>query len=126
MPISDRKLARLGREYQQVHEQIKALEVRKKEISVKVLAELDRRGTRAIEADGVRVSAVRQTTVAYDPDQALEVLGTRKFKKIVKTVVDPALIAAAQQAGDLTVEQIASFSSVVPKSAYISIGAVSE
>lgn len=126
VPISDRKLARLGREYQQVSEQIKALEARKTEIKNTVLAELDRRGTKAIEADGVRVSSVRQTTVVYDASLAREVLGSAKFKKIVKTVVDPALIAAMQQRGEVTVEKVAEFSSVVPKSAYIAVGQASE
>lgn len=126
MALSDRKLARLGREYDVLHQQIKSLEEQKRAISQKVIAELDRRGTKAIEADGVRVSVVRQQSVVYNTDMAKEVLGPRLFKKVQKVVVDPGALAAAQQAGDVSVEQVAEFSSLVPKSAYISIGAVKE
>jgi hypothetical protein len=126
MPLSDAKLARLGKKYDALKEQIKALEAEKAKISTAVIKELDRRGTKAIECDGTRVSIVRQTTTQYNIDLAREVLPAAVFKKVVKTVLDPALVAQQQQAGKITVEDAAEFATVITKAPYISVGSASE
>lgn len=122
MALSDKKLAALGEKYRAIQEQIKSLDADRKEISAKVIAELERRGTKAIEHDGVRVSIVQQSTTNYSIEAAREVLPRTVFKKVTKTALDTTAIAQQVSAGVIEPETLAAFATVSQKAPYIAVG----
>lgn len=126
MAISDAKLASLGKKYNDLQAQIKALEADKKEISGKVIAELGRRGTKAVEHGGFRVSIVQQSTTSYHVEAAREVLPARIFKKVQKVTIDAGLLSQQVQAGEVSPEQVAEIATVSLKAPYIAVGVANQ
>jgi hypothetical protein len=126
MPLSDAKLAQLGRKYSRLTDEIKALEADKKEISQRVIRELERRGTKAVENDGIRVSIVQQSTTNYSLEAARDALPARVFKKVLKMSIDAGLLSQQVQAGVVTPEQVAEIATVTPKAPYIAVGSATE
>lgn len=119
MAISDARLAKMAEEYSELRGRAKALEAKANKRKEKILKELERRGTKAIETDEVRITRAQKNTVIYDPDALKERLGSSRFTRITKRVVDKELLAAAVQAGKVKVKDVEACSEVKPNAPYI-------
>lgn len=119
--MSDRELARLAQEHKEIKNRIKALEAKAGKRKDVILAELERRGLKAIETEEVRVTMVQRTVVNYHVDQLKERLGPSKFKRITKPVVDKDALAEAVQQGKVNMEDVDACSSLQYQAPYITV-----
>ena len=74
MAMSDRRLVQLGKERDDLASQIKELEEKKQALDTKIIAELDRRGTKTLISGGVQVTRAANSYTRYDYDGIMGVL----------------------------------------------------
>lgn len=122
MALSDRKLAELGQEYDALGDRINKLKGKREIIAGKVIAEMERRGTKALEANGIRVSVAQNSTVRYNLDKLRRLLSKKQLTAITTEVVDKEKLAQAVQDSVVELKDIEKASEVSWASPYIRIG----
>jgi hypothetical protein len=119
-------MAQYAREYDELKQKIKALEVKADKRKNAILDEMERRGTIAIEHEGARISYVVNESVRYSIEALKEKLAPSLFRAITKPVVDPAALSAKVQAGAITQDTVAACSSLHTSAPYIRVSFNSE
>lgn len=116
--MNDKRLAELAERYSDA----KRVEAESKEaasaLGRQLNAEMQRRGTKGIVTGGWKITRVTPETVVYDEGQLRRRL-KGKFVLVTKQVVDPALISAAIQEGEISPTLVNKCSTVVPKASYV-------
>lgn len=120
VPVTDRKLAALGKAYEKVRLQVKELEAEQEGYKKLILGELGRRGTKAIEAAGVKVTRVEQGMTSYSYDLLREAIGKRAGR-YRKREVDVAALSRAVQSGDVPTDIIDQITITGTKAPYVSV-----
>jgi transposase len=99
--------------------EIAALAAKVKKIDEKIIAELDRRGTRQFENDGWKVTLTVGTTTSYNFDALERKLGAEKAALYQLRAVDVSKLSQAVQARDVKASVVAAIQSSTPKAPYI-------
>lgn len=121
--LTDSRLAELA----QRHKELKAKEAKFKadaeKIQGKVIKEMTRRGTKAIEHQGskeiVRVTVVQQESVDIDFEKLKHRLKPNHARKVTKEVLDIAALQQLVQSGKVSPATVAACSEVTPKKPYM-------
>lgn len=126
MALSDRKLNELAKK----HMELKSREAKAKadalKIQGRIVKELKRRGTKALETEDVRITVVAPEQVEYDPEELQASLSPSKFRKITERVINKTALSREVQAGRIDGELVAKCSKVNYKSPYIRVSGRSE
>ena len=102
MSISDRRMATLGRKLKDLQEQVKPLEDEISDIKRQITDELERRGTKMILHDGVRITYRRNDYVNYDEAKLKRLLRRRpEVLKRVFSALDKNALGAEVQEGEI-------------------------
>lgn len=107
MAMTDRRLAQLGRMRDEASKAEKDSKAKRQELDAKIIAELDRRGTKTITAMGVKVTKSAQTRKWYDWDYLAERLPAKQMRRIQKRAVDNERLAEALQDNSIDAAVIA-------------------
>lgn len=99
--LSDSRIMELAAEVKAIETEISARTAEILKRKTKIIAEMERRGTKAIEHGGKRITYVQSTSVIYDEDRILAGLTPKKVEKITKRVMDRGLLLAAVQNGTI-------------------------
>lgn len=121
--MEDREMFRLVAERQEILERIEALQARADKRKERVIAEMERRGIKALESDKFRVSFVQQEKVDYSLDALKESLTPALFRRITKPVVDREALSGMVQMGKIPAETVADCSTVTTSKPYIVVKA---
>jgi hypothetical protein len=100
--MKDSTLAELGRRYVDLNKEISELTGDKEIIKDKILAEMERRNTKAIETGGVRVTYAQGHSTKYDVEGLRAALSKPQWMKISERVLDKAKLLAALQSGSVS------------------------
>jgi hypothetical protein len=119
MALSDRKLAELAKERDTLDARIKKLTASKKKRDQAIIKELERRGTKALDVAGVKITKVQGEIVEYDYDELKDVLGAAKFRAITKPVLDKDLLAKAVAKNRVELATVNSCATIRLKAPYI-------
>lgn len=118
-PMEDREMFRLLQERQEILERIEALQARADKRKEKIVAEMERRGIKALENDKFRVSYVQQERVDYSLDALKNSLTPALFRRITKPVVDREALSGMVQMGKVSAEVVADCSTITTSKPYI-------
>lgn len=114
--LSDAEIVELWEEREAIRLRVKKLQALQAKRDQAILAELDIRGTHAIENGGHRVTRVQNETVSYDGWGIVKKLRQKRRRdvadRLIKEVVDNSALAAELQAGNIDPSLVAEFSSV--------------
>jgi hypothetical protein len=124
--MSTARLMKMCEKYYHAHRALKDAEADKETLSPKIITELKRRGTKALDAMGWKVNHVVQMMTVYDTDEARRRLTKAKFMAVTERVVTSDAVAAALSEGKITERELARFSKRVPKSSYILVNPASD
>lgn len=124
--MSDTKLFRLAKKQKEAKQAETQAKSEAEALSKQIIPELQARGTKAIEGAGVRVNMVSGSYTSYDLDEAREVLGAKRFKRVTKVVVDADAMKAAIDDGTITARELAQFATNTPKAPYILVSYVAD
>lgn len=116
--MTDAKLAELATKFKQLKAEEDEAQAARKLVGDKLVAEMERRGTRGILTGGWKVTLVSPETIVYDEARLKRKLGT-KFRSITSLVVDKNKIGAAVQEGLVSMRAIEQCSTVVAKASYV-------
>jgi hypothetical protein len=117
--MTTRRLMNLVAKYHDAHKQFKDAEAEKKVLAGKIIPELKRRGTKAMEAMGWKVTHVTQRETVYDTHVAKTVLTKRQYMRCSERIVTGQAVAQALSDGIVTPEEVAQFSERRDKASYI-------
>ncbi len=118
MPLNDRKLVEKAGEIKDLQARIDKLKEKADTLKTQVANELDRRGTKMIEAGGYRITLVQNEYVKYDVDALAGEVTPSKLKKVTQRVIDKAKLSLAVQAGEIDPEVVAKCSEVTYSKAF--------
>lgn len=124
--MTTRRLIGLCKKYYEAHQTHKTAEADKKALGEKIIPEMKRRGTKAMEAMGWKVTHVEQFYTVYDTLEAKRVLTREQFMAVTERVVTADSVASALSEGIIKPRQLAKFSSRKPKSSYVLVNPVQE
>jgi hypothetical protein len=125
MPITDEKMVEYWQEREKWRLRAQKASKRQSEIDTKLIAEFERRGTKAIEHGGVRVTYVAAETVVF-PEEKVRARFRRSSKlrevlaRCTKEVLDTKALASEVQAGNIPAAVIAEVSEIKPSRPYVS------
>lgn len=121
--MTDKKLFALAAKQKQAKEQIKTLEKDAETYSQQIIAELQRRGVKALESenDGIRINKTEGEFTTYDVEAAEETLTPAMFKRVTKRVIDPAALTEAITAGKIKARDLKKFATTASKKPYITV-----
>jgi hypothetical protein len=108
----------MAQEVEELNGRISALSAKVTKRKAAIITEMERRGTRAIEHDGRRLTYVQSETVVYDEDRILAGLSPAKREKVVRKVLDKGLLLAAVQAGTIKATFVTAHTSVRSNNPY--------
>lgn len=121
MALSDRKLFRLGRQYKEAQAEETAAKAAKETIRDKVVPELNRRGVKALEGEGVRINKTDPEETVYNVDKAADTLDDEVFDYITEVKIVPARVSECLADGRIKPKQLRKFAKVHPKASYITV-----
>lgn len=101
MALTDRSMAKLGKDREALKEEIKALNAEVAVIDRKLIAEFERRGTESLVSGGVKVSKVTGESVVYHQDEIMKDLPPRLLKLATQHVLDMGLVSGLVQEGKI-------------------------
>lgn len=126
MPYSDAKLATLAKKREVLDDEVKELKKKIAALDGKIIPEMQRRGTRMFESNGVKVTLTEGSTKSFDWEEFVAEVGPTKARKVQKDDLDAAKAAREVQAGRLTVADIERHTTYTPKAPYITVTAARE
>jgi len=116
--LTDKELATLARKREAVKEEMAELQDKYDKFSDKILTELEKRGTKAIEHDGVRIAYVQGKSTIYNFDAMKKSLPTPLLKKITKEVLDTSALQEMVQKGKISPAKLAKFTEIRENAPY--------
>lgn len=117
--MSTKRLMRLAAKYNAAHLREKEAKGEKATLADKIIPELKRRGTKALDAMGWKITHVEQKETRYNESDARRLLTPKQFKAITEPRITADLVNAALSDGIIKPKDLAKFSKRVPKSSYI-------
>lgn len=117
--MSTGRLMNLVAKHADAHKREKDAKADKETLAGKIIPELKRRGTKALDAMGWKVTHVEQKMTVYSTEDAKASLTKRQFMAVTERVVTHDAVTQALSDGVITPRQLAKFSKRVPKSSYI-------
>lgn len=117
----DRELAKMGKEYDDIAIRIKKLKAMQEKRKMRIIAELEARGTDALEANGVRVTRVQSQTVKYDDAAIVRALTREQRKAVMVRSLDISALSRAVQAGTVDGAIIDRYSTIHLNAPYIAV-----
>lgn len=121
MPLSDLKLRELAVKADEVDQHIKELKKRKEKLQSRIIRELDRRGTRMIEINGVKITRVSNPITTYDWRALVRTIGKERARRIQAKQPDKAALAREVQAGRIAAEDVAACSSTAYSKPWVNV-----
>lgn len=118
MALTDRRVVQLAKQKKQAQQERDDAEARKKELDGKLCAELTRRGTKTLEAGGVKVTHVQQFRTVYDYEAFAAELTPRVLHSLKPDTIDATKLAQAIAAGKVDPLFAAQHSREVPTADY--------
>jgi hypothetical protein len=119
MALSDRRLAELSRQYLDLKRQQGDIKKQMSKISDKIIAEMDRRGTRLIENLGMRITLTRTEVTTYDYEGLLFALGQQKVNRLRPQSIDAGALAREVTTGRIDLAVVEPHTIVRVNSPYI-------
>lgn len=119
-PIKDKKLVEMAKARETLRLRKKDLESEIEKLDKPILAELARRGTKSIEAAGVKVTKVEQPWTSYSYEILKQVLG-KKAGRYRKKEVDVTALSQAIQAGEVPASVLEEITLTGLKAPYVSV-----
>lgn len=119
--MKDRDLMKIVEEREHLREQLAKAEAKEKKMTARIVAEMERREIRALEAGTFRVSYVAPQVVEINFDKLRTKLTPPLLKKVTKLVLDKDALADQVQAGKIPQSLVSRYSSVVPRAPYIRV-----
>ena len=117
--MTTKRLMRLAAKYHDAHRREKDAKGEKETLAAKIIPELKRRGTKALDAMGWKLTHVEQMETRYNEADARRVLTKRQFDAITEPRITADLVNAALADGVIKPKHLAKFSKRVPKSSYV-------
>lgn len=124
--MSTKRLMRLAARYHDAHEREKDAKGEKTTLATKIIPELKRRGTKALDAMGWKITHVEQKETRYSEEDARRVLTKKQFDAITEPRITAELVNAALADGIIKPKHLAKFSKRVPKSSYVLVNPSSD
>lgn len=125
-PLTDARIADLGRRRDELKQQIAPLEQSVKDIDAELLAEFARRGTKSIDHAGVTVTRKASTRSRWLVDVAKTILRPGIFRSVSRTELDGDAVKAAHRAGRITDDQLAAIRVQNESAPYIVVSIVND
>jgi hypothetical protein len=122
--IPDTRLAEMAREREEMKAKLASLNKDLLKLDEKILKEMERRNTRIIESDGVRITYVQAERTVYDWEGLKPRLRPAQRVLCVKEVFDQRGLAAAVQEGQIDIALVSEFSEVKKNAPYINVSEV--
>lgn len=116
--LSDRRLIELALENEAEQNRIDKLQSKLNANKVKVITELEARGTASLDNGGWRVTGVWSESTTYDKEGLRAELTNEQRKRVEIKVVDMKLVSQEVQAGRLDAKVVKKYTTVAPKKAY--------
>lgn len=123
VPMSDRKMARLALEAQELAAEAARLQAEAREKKQQVQDEMVRRGLRAVEGNGVRVTLVEPEGVTWDVQKLESKIPAKLWKDLHTPVLDWEKVSEAVSEGRLRPNIVDACTEVEAKTPYIRITA---
>lgn len=119
--LTDQALATKATRYRELKAQASDLEAQAQAVQIELLHELDRRGADRVDLGGLKVSAITSTRTTYDTDKAKASLPAAVFRRITTVVVTKLALRAEVEAGRVSEDDVAAFSTETASSPYIRV-----
>lgn len=116
--MTDAKLAELAARFKELKAAEDEAVLARKAIGDKLVAEMERRGTKGITTGGWKITHVCPETTVYDEAKLKRKLGV-KFRRITTLVVDKNKIGAAVQEGLIDLKTVNRCTTIIPKASYV-------
>lgn len=121
MALTDRAMAKLGAEREELKAQIKELNLQVAVIDRKLIAEFERRGTESLVSGGVKVSKVTGESLVYHTDEIMKDLPPRLLKLVTQETLDMGLLTGLVQEGKIKPEWVSRRSHIQERAPYIKV-----
>jgi hypothetical protein len=119
--MKDQVLFRKLKERERLLAQIQQLTKEADTLKDAVMAEMERRGTTALENEEFRISYVTAEKLVYNYDVLAEKLTPAELKRVTKRVLDLDALSAQVQAGRISASKVAAATSVTFNKPYIRV-----
>lgn len=92
-----------------------------KDAEAELVKQMEALGQKTVEADGVKGTLVKGSTVSIDPERLEKVLGPKRWKQVTKQVLDKEKLEAHIVTGDIDAQEVANVSTTMDSKPYIRI-----
>lgn len=119
--LTDETMAAKAERFRTLKAQAADLEAQAHGVQIELLSELERRGADRVDLGGLKVAAVTSTRTDYDTDKAKASLPAAVFRRVTNLVVSKLALRAEIEAGRVSDEAAATFTTLRPSSPYVRV-----
>ena len=117
--MTDEELADAAAKVMELDDRISKLESRRATLKQDIRVEMERRGTRGLITNGMKLTYVAPVVVQYDEVRLRRALGAELWEEATTVVLDKAKLLGLVQEGKVPLRKVERYASEVPRAPYV-------
>lgn len=124
--LRDSELVKLAHKMEELKAKKNSIDSKVHKLQAEIVSELQRRGTKALENNGTKITLVQNVSIVYHPDLLRDKVGPSGWKRITERVLSKEKLAQAVVAGKIDAAVVDECSEERVSSPYVKVSSRSE